>query len=608
MLYGFLGAEQKYDNREFPACPAMHHKHSTGITIKEFSFSAGVVHSNAKEDDASTVFQKDGSTVVFSGKVYNAHDLREALGLDTICPEPEWIWQAFTKWGPEFVSKCNGDFSICIFHSITGTLFLFRDHLGIRPLVYCSTPAGFYFSGDERVLSQALFPAEPIQPDYLLNEIKLTSSLVTPNPKIIKLQAGHYLKYTQGQPEQRQYWFPSKIKVDKSIIFQQAVHDLHLLVADAVAIRCESGREAAVHLSGGLDSVLVALFVRKHYAQKTPFYGYSYSPSDSGSIPLTRDERQLVHMAGIAADITPEFTDLDISDYQRYAFDYYYNAGAIWDERICEKASQRGISLIFSGWGGDEFLSKSASGVYFDLVLGLHWKSLLQYKPPRSVEDFLKTIALHVVFPALGITWKKIGSKQKSLGNYLKGPYAKEDPKVKRLFYKYTTRRNQQEKTLESQYIPERCEKMYLQGLRHGVTYRFPLLDYRILEFVMKLPSRLFVGKGMNRMLSRQLLSEYVPEAVWKNTSKLDELVYKTWMNSLLGLSKVLIPLIPNWESNPDLHFVNFERLRKDVEVFSALPSPIADDHLSLLFNLQIINKMHEFSRVYRSPHAFKPE
>jgi hypothetical protein len=57
---------------------------------------------------------------------------------------PQLVSLAFLKWGPEFVSRLNGDFAICIYQKKDNRAYFFRDHLGIRPLAVSESDSAYF--------------------------------------------------------------------------------------------------------------------------------------------------------------------------------------------------------------------------------------------------------------------------------------------------------------------------------------------------------------------------------------------------------------------------------------------------------------------------------
>jgi asparagine synthase (glutamine-hydrolysing) len=82
--------------------------------------------------------------IVYNGEVYNFEEIstlafykfqatktfNSATSSDT-----EVILEAFLHFGVDFVNHLNGMFAIAIYDSVEKELYLFRDRLGIKPLV-----------------------------------------------------------------------------------------------------------------------------------------------------------------------------------------------------------------------------------------------------------------------------------------------------------------------------------------------------------------------------------------------------------------------------------------------------------------------------------------
>ena len=49
-----------------------------------------------------------------------------------------------------------------------------------------------------------------------------------------------------------------------------------------------------------------------------------------------------------------------------------------------------------------------------------------------------------------------------------------------------------------------------------GFQYRYPLLDRRIIEFILGMPRHLFMADGQSRYLAREAIKDLVPEGLLK--------------------------------------------------------------------------------------------
>src|SRR6185436_17669480 len=96
--------------------------------------------------------------IVFNGEIYNYVELRdelEALGHQfRTRSDTEVIVHAFEQWGEGSLSRLNGMFAFAILDTVEQTMFLARDHLGIKPLYYMPVGACVVFASEIKSLMQ----------------------------------------------------------------------------------------------------------------------------------------------------------------------------------------------------------------------------------------------------------------------------------------------------------------------------------------------------------------------------------------------------------------------------------------------------------------------
>jgi hypothetical protein len=94
----------------------------------------------------------------------------------------------------------------------------------------------------------------------------------------------------------------------------------------------------------------------------------------------------------------------------------------------------------------------------------------------------------------------------------LEHPYPRERPGVHRV----------QRSLLEYGHLGWRMEAWAAHGAALGLTYTFPLLDKRIMEFALSLPGRMFFRNGWKRWLYRTAMEDIMPDFVRWNPTKYD--------------------------------------------------------------------------------------
>ena len=75
--------------------------------------------------------------MLYSGEIYNCQELKKELsvpGFPLSEDEADILLTAYLAWGPGFIKKVNGCFSIAVMDGTENKLFLYRDRAGTKPL------------------------------------------------------------------------------------------------------------------------------------------------------------------------------------------------------------------------------------------------------------------------------------------------------------------------------------------------------------------------------------------------------------------------------------------------------------------------------------------
>jgi asparagine synthase (glutamine-hydrolysing) len=211
--------------------------------------------------------------ITYNGEVYNFAELRRQLQSrghrfisDT---DTEVVLHLYEEEGPDCVTRLNGmfAFAICDMRSGSPTLFLARDHFGVKPFYYWYRGRQMAFASEIKALLEVPGITAEIDPESLH---QFLTFLWVPDPKtmfrgIFKLPAGHYAIVKAGELKLTKYWdltFPPKNQT-----YPRSESDL----ADEIRQRFRRSVEAQMisdvpigaFLSAGLDSSsIVAMMSR----------------------------------------------------------------------------------------------------------------------------------------------------------------------------------------------------------------------------------------------------------------------------------------------------------------------------------------------------------
>jgi asparagine synthase (glutamine-hydrolysing) len=189
----------------------------------------------------------------FNGEIFNHRELRAELGARGIAwrggGDTEVLLEAFRAWGPDAVRRLRGEYAFAIADRATGSAYLARDPLGVKPL---------YWARRHNCL-------------YLASEVK---ALVHVGAPVGEVPPGHHgwAGATSG-PALSAHFDLSGLGGDEPLIEDEdlAAKLVRATLEDSIRVRVDTDLTVGVILSGGLDSALTLLHVRQMHPDCVAF-------------------------------------------------------------------------------------------------------------------------------------------------------------------------------------------------------------------------------------------------------------------------------------------------------------------------------------------------
>ncbi|AOV17705.1 asparagine synthase (glutamine-hydrolyzing) [Acidihalobacter aeolianus] len=235
-----------------------------------------------------------GATIVFNGTIYNYPELRRELIARGHAfrsnGDTEVILKAYAEWGEDCVERLLGMFAFAIWDVRAQHLFLARDRLGIKPLYYSETRAGFRFASNVQALLAGGGVDTDIDPIALHHHLSLHA--VVPAPRTLlkgirKLPPAHTLTIgADGRQHLRTYWRLAAHRPAEPRSEAEWIEAVHESLRTAVERRMRiADVPVGVLLSGGLDSSLLVALLAESGASgvKTFTVGFEDQPEEKGS-------------------------------------------------------------------------------------------------------------------------------------------------------------------------------------------------------------------------------------------------------------------------------------------------------------------------------------
>lgn len=301
--------------------------------------------------------------LTYNGEIYNFKEIRrelENLGHRFKSnTDAEVIIYAYLEWGRDCLVRFNGMFAFAIWDSQDETLFLARDRLGIKPLYYADTPAGFAFASEIKAL--LAIPGAERSVDLAALDQFMTF-LWTPDPKtafrgVSKLPPGHYLVYRGGKAEVSEYW-DLKFEEDDSISEAEWIERVREQVARSVRAQMLADVPLGAFLSGGIDSSAIVALMSGVSALKPTTYTFGFHREDL-RYDILEDDMKYARVVGerFATDYHEAYLEPDVMELLPklvYHMDEpVADPAIITSYLICRSARER-LTVLLSGMGGDE--------------------------------------------------------------------------------------------------------------------------------------------------------------------------------------------------------------------------------------------------------------
>jgi asparagine synthase (glutamine-hydrolysing) len=211
---------------------------------------------------------EDGSVVVvYNGEIYNYPELRGIVlarghRLQTHC-DTEILPHLYEDEGIAFAARLNGIFAFALFDRRRRTLFLVRDPLGVKPLVYSARDGLLAFGSEAKaVLASGLVQAEVDEASlHLSMNVRYVPGHRTFFRHISRLPPGHVLEFADGRARLQPYaaidWTP-----DHSLSHGDWLEGIRFHYQEAVKRQLISDVPVGVSLSGGIDSSSIVAMLR----------------------------------------------------------------------------------------------------------------------------------------------------------------------------------------------------------------------------------------------------------------------------------------------------------------------------------------------------------
>ena len=229
-------------------------------------------------------------TIVYNGELYNTPELRRellALGHGFAGhSDTEVLLHGYAQWGPDVVNRLNGIFAFAVWEGKGRRLFLARDRIGVKPLFYALHRGGLLFSSEIKTILQ--YPGFKAAIDVTgAAELLLLGPGRTPGcgvfRDVFELEPGCSAVWEGERLAISRYWKLTDGVHTES--FEDTAAHVRDLVEDAIRRQLVSDVPIGCFLSGGLDSSLICAVAAKSLEHPLDTFSVDYDRNREFFVP-----------------------------------------------------------------------------------------------------------------------------------------------------------------------------------------------------------------------------------------------------------------------------------------------------------------------------------
>jgi asparagine synthase (glutamine-hydrolysing) len=519
--------------------------------------------------------------ISFNGEVYNYRELKATLDHSrhrfSSETDTEVILHLYEERGPLAFAALNGMFAFALYDAGRRSLFLVRDHLGIKPLYYTAIGGRFLFGSEIK----AILAAGAYSPEIDWQSAHdFFSFLYVPAPRTIfrgiyQLPPAHWLEYdlrTRRIVRIKRFWDVAEWgrHYYRSRKYKGALqHELRSLLTDAVKKQMISDVPLGAFLSGGLDSNVIVGLMTLHSSKSVKTFTVLFEEDGHAYYDERKEARRIAEKFStehheLAIDLSRPEEMLDLVEY----FDQPFGNTTLYLTYLLSRYTRDHVTVALSGVGGDELF-----GGYprYRAVKAMNY---LRFIPRIAAQAGLKAVSqltddfedrrLHRIRALLA------GLDQDPAKQYLKWVYYLDEERKLKLLKRRNGSRLESHRILQQHldripgswdngnrfsyldvetFLPDNLlEYSDKMSMAWSLELRVPFLDPRVVELAFQIPFIRKLNSAASKAILREAFSDLtiaenmrkpkkgfnVPLGAWMRTKLdryFDELMPRSYVN-----------------------------------------------------------------------------
>lgn len=492
--------------------------------------------------------------IAFNGEIYNFLSLRRSLECAGVMfrghSDTEVMLAAIEQWGFEkALDRFSGMFAFAMVDRTAHKLYLVRDRMGEKPLYYGWQGNTFLFGSELKALRCHPSWEGKINRDALTLLLR-HNTIPAPHTiykNVFKLMPASFiaLNLTTNKPgdmpASKRYWMlESCFQARDELTTEEAADQLEAILENVIREQMVADVPLGAFLSGGIDSSTIVALMQKKGSRPVKTFSIGFR---------NREYNEAAHAKAVAKHLGTEHTELYVS--AKKGLEVIPRLPVLYDEPFADSSqiptflisqmTRQHVTVALSGDGGDEMFCgytrypATVNAWTRRNGLGSQLRAWLSALPPEMVAPVLKSIfpgqrKRALISIADRLREECSHGRAGHLQSYYRSRVSYWPVPEKMVLHSrepgYALTRsipdavgNDPLKQLMwldlNWYLPDDIlTKVDRAAMACSLETRIPLLDRRVVEFVLGLPSALNVENGIGKQVLRNILYRYVPASL----------------------------------------------------------------------------------------------
>ena len=515
----------------------------------------------------------DRYIIVYNGEVYNFQEIGAKITQGQInkdfkfktASDTEIILEAFVYYGTEFIHQLNGMFAIAIYDKLERELFLFRDRIGIKPLVYYWDGNNLAFASEIKSLTTTNKIAQVLNKNSV-NDFLHLGFIPAPNTiyeNIFKLNPGSYLKVSSKGLEKIRYWdINQKLSNQTHKDKEEVLVKLSDLIMSSVQYQLKSDVPYGVFLSGGIDSSLVT--AQASFLSNVKIDTFSIGFEEN----IVNESEYAKAVATYLETNHHEFiiSHKDVINIIETSFDAYDEPNAdssVIPTLLVSKLAKAHVTVALSGEGADEMFFGYGSYKWAQRLSTPTYQVLKKpvarvFKHMSSrfqrIGKLLNTSDSHNLRSHI-FSQEQYFFSNKEISALVNEPYSTpgylrnlQENEIEFIYsnpdqFPHLSNQKRKLNAMEQQalfdinyYLPDDLlTKVDRASMHFALETRVPYLDHRVIEYAINIAPELKFNNNISKYILKEILYKYVPKELFDRPKQGFSIPLSKWLKGELN-------------------------------------------------------------------------